>query len=346
MKISNLLLLAAALGLAGCGMFQKLGLPDKRTAYEKSQDMAVLEVPPDLTLTRGEYQALIPGEAESTTLSEFERQRDRRLRRGSKVLGSGEFEDEQWLALRGGVAEIWPDLREFWREQGYAADLDDAELGVLETAWKEDGFARNKFRVSAEPDEDGVILFLSGAREERSEGVWFPVARDPALEKRTLREISRYFYGEVETAPSSLAATRARPAAPASSPRAVIQSLGEGKFYLVLPREFSLAWRDTEALLKNAGYSISHTDPAAGVYHFLYFRAAGQTPKKGFWGVWARFKAWADEEAEDAGIPYQLSLTGVGDTTELIVMDGAGEWLGSAEAGAILETLKDGYNRL
>ena len=343
MKISNLLLLAAALGLAGCGMFQKLGLPDKRTAYQKSQDMAVLEVPPDLTLTRGEYQALIPGEAESTTLSEFERQRDRRLKRGNRVLGSGEFEDEQWLALRGSVAEIWPGLREFWRERGYAADLDDAELGVLETAWKEDGFARNKFRVSAEPDENGVILFLSGAREERSEGVWFPVARDMALEKRILREISRHFYGEVETAPSSLAATGGRPAAPASAPRAVIQDLGEGKSYLVLPREFSLAWRDTEALLKNAGYSIARTDPAAGVYHFLYFRPAGQTPKK---GLLARLKFWGEDEAADAGIPYQLSLTGVGDKTELIVMDGAGEWLASAEAGAILETLKDGYNRL
>lgn len=344
MKISNLLLLAAALGLAGCGMFQKLGLPDKRTAYQQSQDMAVLEVPPDLTLTRGEYQALIPGEAESTTLSEFERQRDRRLRRGNKVLGSGEFEDEQWLALRGGVAEIWPGLREFWREQGYAADLDDIELGVLETAWKEDGFARNRFRVFAEPDKDGVILFLSGEREERAEGVWFPVARDPALEKRTLREISRYFYGEVEIAPSSLAATGARPAAPASAARAVIEGLGEGRSYLVLPREFSLAWRDTEALLRNAGYDIERSDPATGVYYFVYFRPAGQAPKK---GVLARLKFWDDDEAtEDVGIPYQLSLTGVGDTTELIVMDGAGEWLASAEAGAILETLKDGYNRL
>lgn len=343
MKISNLLLLAAALGLAGCGMFQKLGLPDKRTAYQKSQDMAVLEVPPDLTLTRGEYQALIPGEAESTTLSEFERQRDRRLKRGSKVLGSGEFEDEQWLALRGGVAEIWPGLREFWREQGYVADLDDVELGVLETAWKEDGFARNRFRVSAEPDKDGVILFLTGEREERAEGVWFPVARDPALEKRALREISRHFYGEVEIAPSSLAATRARPVAPASSPRAVIQSLGKGKFYLVMPREFSLAWRDTEALLRNAGYDIERSDPATGVYYFLYFRPAGQAPKQ---GVLARLKFWGEDEAEDVGIPYQLSLTGVGETTELIVMDGAGEWLASAEAGAILETLKDGYNRL
>ena len=343
MKISHLLLLVAALGLAGCGMFQKLGLPDKRTAYQQSQDMAVLEVPPDLTLTRGEYQALIPGEAESTTLSEFERQRDRRLRRGNKVLGSGEFEDEQWLALRGGVREIWPGLREFWRGQGYAADLDDPELGVLETAWKEDGFARNRFRVFAEPDKDGVILFLSGEREERAEGVWFPVARDPALEKRTLREISRYFYGEVEIAPSSLAATGARPAAPASA-RAVIEGLGEGRSYLVLPREFSLAWRDTEALLRNAGYDIERSDPATGVYYFVYFRPAGQAPKK---GVLTRLKFWDDDEAtEDVGIPYQLSLTGVGDTTELIVMDGAGEWLASAEAGAILETLKDGYNRL
>ena len=139
------LLLVAVFGLTGCAMLQKLGLSDKRTTYQKSQDMDVLEVPPDLTVTRGEYQAVIPGEAESTTLSEFERQRDQRLRRGNVVLGSGEFEDEQWLALQGDTRQVWPDLREFWRNNGYTAELDDAELGVLETDWREDGFARNKF---------------------------------------------------------------------------------------------------------------------------------------------------------------------------------------------------------
>ena len=46
------------------------------------------------------------------------------------------------------------------------------------------------------------------------------------------------------------------------------------------------------------------------------------------------------------GPPYQLSLTGVGDKTEVIVMSGAGEWLDNEDAGAILETLKDNYNRL
>lgn len=338
-----IILLLAAFGLAGCGLFQRLGLPDKQTAYQKSRDMAVLEVPPDLTVTRGEYRAVIPGEAESTTLSEFERQRERRARRDNMVLGSGEFEDEQWLALQGGVAEIWPDLREFWRDKGYTAELDDAELGVIETAWKEDGFARNKFRVFAEPDQNGVILFLSGEREERSEGVWFPVARDTALEKSTLREISRHFYGEIEAAPSSLAAAGPAPAAPVIPVQAAILSLGEGKSYLVIPREFSLAWRDTEALLGNAGYSIARADPAAGVYHFLYFSPDEQPREK---GVLAGLKFWDDDEAEAAGIPYQLSLTGVGDKTEVIVTNEAGEWLGGQDAGAILETLKDNYNRL
>ena len=64
-----------------------------------------------------------------------------------------------------------------------------------------------------------MILFLSSRREERSEGVWFAVQPDKALEKRTLREISRHFYGELRTADSSLAApggspaVKARPAA-------------------------------------------------------------------------------------------------------------------------------------
>ncbi len=340
MKLLNVLLLVAVFGLTGCAMLQKLGLSDKRTTYQKSQDMDVLEVPPDLTVTRGEYQAVIPGEAESTTLSEFERQRDQRLRRGNVVLGSGEFEDEQWLALQGDTRQVWPGLREFWRNNGYTAELDDAELGVLETDWREDGFARNKFRVFAEPDENGVILFLSSRREERSEGVWFAVQPDKALEKRTLREISRHFYGEVRTADSSLAAPGGSPTVRARPPRAAILSLGEGKSYLVIPREFSLAWRDTEALLRNAGYNIKRSDPAAGVYHFVYFRP-DEGQKKGWL---ARLKFWGDEE--EPGTPYQLSLTGVGDKTEVIVMSGAGEWLDNEDAGAILETLKDNYNRL
>ena len=172
MKLFNLILIISLLSVFGCSKLPKIDsvLPDKRTAYQKSKDMAVLEVPPDLTVTQGEYRATIPGESESTSLSEFERQRDQRVRRGNVVLGSGEFEDEQWLALQGSLAQIWPDLLQFWTGNGFTVELDDAELGVLETSWIEDEFSRSKFRIFAEPDANGVILFLSSEREEQSEG--------------------------------------------------------------------------------------------------------------------------------------------------------------------------------
>ena len=44
--------------------------------------------------------------------------------------------------------------------------------------------------------------------------------------------------------------------------------------------------------------------------------------------------------------PYQLSLTGVGDRTEVIVMNKDGEWSTGADANAILERLKENYNKL
>ena len=93
MILRNFALILSFLSMIGCSYLPGVKdlekvLPDKRTAYQKSTSLPILEVPPDLTVTEGEYSAKIPGE-ESTSLSEFERQRSENKRQGS-VLGSGE----------------------------------------------------------------------------------------------------------------------------------------------------------------------------------------------------------------------------------------------------------------
>ena len=69
--------------------------------------------------------------------------------------------------------------------------MDDAELGVLETDWKETDKIKQKFKVLTEPAEDGgTILFLSSERQELSEGEWLDTQSDESSEKDIINKLS------------------------------------------------------------------------------------------------------------------------------------------------------------
>ncbi|MFT5395217.1 MAG: outer membrane protein assembly factor BamC [Gammaproteobacteria bacterium] len=352
MILRNLVLILSSLSIVSCSYLPGVEdlekvLPDKRTAYQKSKGMATLEVPPDLTVTEGEYSADIPGE-ESTSLSEFERQRSQNKRQGS-VLGSGEENGEQWLALRGSSFDIWPKLKEFWREKEYVIGLDDAELGVLETDWKEDGGSRHKFKIFTESDESGgTILFMSSEKQDLSEGEWLDALADTRMEKNVIRKLNLHFYGTEVPNVASTASSSSRSTSPAPEvtakpvkPKAEILNVGDGKSYLAIPQEFTRAWREAQMILERAGYLIEASDQEKGTYDFRYFMPEGEKEEK---GLLSKLKFWGDDE--DEGTPYQLSLTGVGDKTEVIVMNKDGEWSTGADANVILEALKENYNKI
>lgn len=200
---------------ASCGW---LGLDkvveDKRTEYLKSKALPELEVPPDLTSdTIGDSMA-VPGEEDPMTLSEFEQKKAQRSAvaasakvaadgveggdNGAEVPDNGAFEDEQRLTVQGSAFDIWPELRRFWTGKGYQIDLDDAELGIMETEWQNSSEAiRDKFRVFSEPggDETMLVLFISSEREQQSGGEWIPAPRDMELEKAIVKELNVHFYG-------------------------------------------------------------------------------------------------------------------------------------------------------
>ena len=344
--LRNVVLFICALNMFGCSSLPSLGdvLPDKQNDYQKSRDLPALEVPPDLTITQGEYAAVLPSDQEANTLSEFERQRAAGTRKslGGAVLGGGESNGEQWLALQGNTADIWSELGQFWLDKGYALDINDVELGVLETDWKEDKGARNKFKIFAEPGQSGdTIVFLSSERQESLEGTWLESAPDADLEKKTIRKLSLHFYGtEFEDTGSAATAANKSSLSKPVKPTAEILGLGEGKSYLAVPQEFTRAWRDTELVLERAGYIVQEKKQERGMYKFLYFKPGVEKEK----GLLDKLKFWGGDE--DEGMSYQLSLTGVGAKTEIIVMDAEGEWETGEDAGEILAKLKDLYNEL
>ncbi len=360
MLLKKLLLLFVISSLIGaCSSLPSLDqvLPDNRTKYQRSKKLPDLEVPPDLTTEALNDPLTIPDEENATTLSEFER---RKVMRQGGQLSDAEMalldnSDEKWLAVQGSTAEVWPKLKEFWQAKGYQMDLDDADLGVMETTYKEvavDGVVthREKFKIFSEEGgaPGSLVLFLSGERQDRIAGAegsadWIDGDSREEEVKNLIGELNLHFYGVAAPANFSSASSSSSSSARSSGPivRAEILSAGEGKEYLAIPDEFTRAWRNIEDAIRKSGLYIDKKDKEKGIYVVLYYVPEEEKEKK---GLFSKLAFWKDDE--DAGKEYHLSLTGVGDKTEVVVLDDKDNWSDSRDASRILSMLQSQYNKI
>ncbi len=366
-RLVTMLLVLAAVG--GCSrIMPKLDavIPDNRTEYRKSRTLPDLEVPPDLTTDAIRDRMAIPEGGEEATFSTYQeriakRKREQDLERSAndaiKVL-----DDEHILAVEGVPKQIWPQLREFMAEAGYKLDLDDEELGVIETVWDEnpETLTRAKFKVFAEAGKDAgtTLLYVSQRAEELvPEGddmTWKPVERDDVQERELVERLQTYLVGErggakpedltvAEAYGSAAAADTGKSAAAsdeaAAAPEAddggvaAIVSAGSGKVYLAIQQEFASAWRATAPALERAGYTIDQSDKSRGIFYLHVPASAGETQKR---GVLSKLKFWGGDEEHE----LQLNLTGVGTKTEAVVLDREGRWETGDIARKILERLE------
>jgi outer membrane protein assembly factor BamC len=350
------LLFLTSVLLTGCGALPSLGevMPDNRTKYQRSQSLPDLEVPPDLTSDALNDPMVIPDEEDANTLSEFQRRKN--MRQGGQMsdaeMAMLNNADEKWLSVQGTTFSIWPQLREFWLAKGFEIDLDDAEFGVLETQFREisvDGVVTNREKFKIFSEEGGtpgnLILFLSSERQEAiilSDGNFEWIGQESNMEDVTLlvSELNVHFYGESAAASSSSSGSGQAVIPQAPVIKAEILNAGEGKEYLTIADEFSRAWRNIEAAISESGMYIEGKDEEKGMYYVIYYAAPDEEKKS----LMDKLKFWGDDDED--GRAFHISLTGVGDKTEVVVLDEEDQWLESPEASRILSLLQSQYNRL
>ncbi|HMM76674.1 MAG TPA: outer membrane protein assembly factor BamC [Gammaproteobacteria bacterium] len=360
--------------LAGCSrLTSKLDavIPDNRTEYRKSRTLPDLEVPPDLTTDAIRDRMAIPQGGEEATFSTYQeriakRKREEELERSAndaiKVL-----DDEHILAVAGAPKQIWPQLRDFMAQSNYKLELDDEELGVIETVWDEnpDALTRDKFKIFAEAGQEAgtTLLYVSQRAEsltpEGDDMVWKPTQRDSVQEREFVERLQAFLVGgrvpaqkpeeqTVEEAYGAAAAAdtgsvaAADDAASATDEVAAddgddgIASLvgaGSDKVYLAIRREFADAWRATAPALERAGYTIDQSDKSRGIFYLRVPASEGETQKR---GVLSKLKFWGGDDEHE----LQLNLTGVGSKTEAVVLDREGRWETGDIARKILEKLE------
>lgn len=351
---STLSLVLLVLVVSACSSIPTLDevLPDNRKEYKRSRALPDLEVPPDLTLDQGDNLE-IPGEEEPSTLTAYQRHQKRGGVSELELLAK-QYPGEKVLPLPGSNLDIWPELLGYWQKKAYPIDLEDAELGVLETGWREsssdESAYRDKYKIFAEPAEDGknTILFISSERQDKitlGDGTveWVDEEVDSNMEKKVAAEIKQIFYGDTtavaEKETDNSSGWKEPKAVSINEKRAQIAKSIDDKIYLSVPDEYPVAWRHTEDVLDSGIFYVEDKDPEKGLFYIIY--AEVEKKEKGWI---SKLKFWSDDEND--GTPYRLSLTGVGDKTEVVVLNDEGDWISGNDASSILNVLMNEYNRL
>ena len=347
-------ILTIATGAAGlcilmsCNYMPDIGkiLPDKKSEYKKSESMPDLEIPPDLTADAINDSMGIPDEAPAT-LSRYNRPRTPGPTQ--QAMGTTDT-DEQWLSVSRPINQLWPELLEFFEQKSFPIELEDGELGVLETGWSQADeqtglLYRYKYKIFAEQGDtpDVTVLIVSQQRQTRLDDSadWLDQDKDSRLERQFVSDLSLFIdAGKLAGRPAP-AVTSDETAGPStrtqSGPELRVVDAGEGKMYLNIPETFEQAWKNTAVALRSSGLQITGGDAAKGVY-LVNPGAVQRQEKKGFF---SKLAFWKGKESADT--VYQISLTSVGAKTELIVVNVDDEWEATDEAARILALIRDRY---
>ena len=345
--------------LAACGTV----LDTDKVNYKSQTDepaKTALEVPPDLTkvnpnkryeMPNGSFSANKQDETKPVTTPDNTsplKLADIQVKRtGSQM----------WLEIARPPEELWPLVRDFWKESGFVLVREEQKLGLMETDWAEnraklpqDFIRRNlgkvldslystgerdKFRIRLErTSNNSTELFVShrGMIEVYADALsrstkWQPRPNDPELEKEFLRRIM------VKLGPANPNAVNALDQAAVNSASKLIEIAG--KPAVSFNQGFDITWRRVGVALDRNGFTVEDRDRKQGMY-FVRFVDVSEGEEEGF------FKKWfgRSKDAMQGPQQYRLKIDSANNSTSTIqILNSAGQADDSPNAKKIAQLL-------
>jgi outer membrane protein assembly factor BamC len=128
--------LLAAVALAGC---DSVPFMDNTPDYKSASRGKPLEVPPDLTSVSTSDIYSVPGGG--ATYSQFTEGQAQQAQKPDQILASPDTIKleragaQRWLVVQSTPEKVWPVVREFWTDMGFAIIIENSKTGVMETEW-------------------------------------------------------------------------------------------------------------------------------------------------------------------------------------------------------------------
>ena len=313
--LATVLTSALLLTLSGCGMISSVMEQDK-VDYRGAKKAAKLDVPPDLTQLEKDNRYAIPEVRGTASASTYQQPRGAAPVAGAapsaQAIGPISTDamrveragNQRWLVVNQTPEQLFPQIKQFWLDNGFAIAAESATTGTIETEWTENrakipqdmvrrtlgkvidslygSGERDKYRTRLERTATGTEIYIShrGAEEvltgpNKEIPTWTVRANDPGLEAQFLSKLVARLSGSEDAKPS--AAAQAVVAGAVAQPQNA-KLVGNA---VEVSESFDRAWRRVGLALDRVGFTVEDRDRVQGVY-FVRYVDPDITAKEGF----------------------------------------------------------------
>ena len=354
--------------MSGCSTLEE----DKINYKSASKPQPTLEVPPDLTQIKRDsrYQMGNAASALAMTAGASSANRTTEASTASNQSGNARIErvgNQRFLKVDMKAEAVWEPLREFWKDSGFTLNIDQPELGIMETDWAEnraklpqdfirrslgkvlDSFystgERDKFRTRIERTDKGIEItvthrgllevFNSTSNVTTS---WTARPTDAELEIEFLRRMMMKLGGETLAITTNNAQTGVSSGSKSATGMAIDVSITQigNQPAIEIKDGFDRAWRRVGVAIDRTGFTVEDRDRGQGVF-FVRFSPAGSADKEpGFFG-----KIFSREKAAPALAKYRIAVTSKGDVSTVVILAADGLPETSANAPKIIKLLAE-----
>ncbi len=362
------LIVVLALGLTACSSFSSLTESDK-VDYKKQGEVRGpnLALPPDLITAQADRRFIV--QDGTATMSEYSQavKKSSQMRTnvltgipGMKIERDG---DKRWLVVDKSAASLYPQIKDFWQENGFLLLIDSPSTGILETDWAEnrtkipqdiirrtlgkvldslyDSGERDKFRTRLEvqkPDVTEIYISHKGAIEVPLKDAnttistrWTVRPSDPELEAIFLTRLMERLGMTQEQAKAQITTTAAAPKTPKAK---LIEDGAETR--IEMTQSFDRAWRDVGLALDRSNFTVDDRDRSKGIYFVRYVNPKDLGDSRGWFG---RTFGKTDDADKKAKV-YRVVVQDRGQNQIVIsVQDSDGKPENTATGNQLLTTL-------
>ena len=366
--IQSSLIVVLALGLTACSSFSSLTASDK-VDYKKQGEVRGpnLALPPDLITAQADRRFIV--QDGTATMSEYSQavKKSSQMRTnvltgipGMKIERDG---DKRWLVVDKSAASLYPQIKDFWQENGFLLLIDSPSTGIMETDWAEnrttipqdiirrtlgkvldslyDSGERDKFRTRLEvqkPDVTEIYISHKGAIEvplkDASTTIstrWTVRPSDPELEAIFLTRLMERLGMTQEQAKAQITTTAAAPKTPKAK---LIEDGAETR--IEMTQSFDRAWRDVGLALDRSNFTVDDRDRSKGIYFVRYVNPKDLGDSRGWFG---RTFGKTDDADKKAKV-YRVVVQDRGQNQIVIsVQDSDGKPENTATGNQLLTTL-------
>jgi outer membrane protein assembly factor BamC len=272
----------------------------------------------------------------------------------------------RWLVVERPASELYPQVKDFWQENGFLLVVDSPSTGIMETEWAEnrakvpqdwirsalgsvvdslyDTGERDKYKTRLEvskPGETEIFITHRGTVEKCTTDnsatcnstVWSQRPNDPELEAEFLVRLM----GRLGMAQEQAKGMVAAPLGP-KVPRAKVIQEGNDKPHIELSAGFDRSWRDVGLALDRSNFTVEDRNRSLGTYFVRYVHPKELDNSKGFF---TNLFSSRDDSSLQAK-KYQVVVKGAGENSaNVYVQDAEGKSENSPAAIQLLTLLTE-----